>query len=239
MRNLRRSIASALFIVTAPASLAAQAFAGTGIASNVSGGLDSRWEISCRALNVSQLAAAPCNSTTASPFTQASVITATPGGWAAVPLGPNGVRYIGALPSGSVGNSIGENAAYEYTFRTTFFIDAGDLSGAQLELNPLRIDNYWVGFTLNGGALQTGAITPTPLPPNGGNWTTPFSMIIASGFVAGVNTLEIKLSGNGQTDGLLLDGRVNVVPEPSTYALMATGLVGLVGVARRRRNVSA
>ena len=28
----------------------------------------------------------------------------------------------------------------------------------------------------------------------------------------------------------------NVVPEPSTYALMATGLIGLVGVARRRRN---
>ena len=28
---------------------------------------------------------------------------------------------------------------------------------------------------------------------------------------------------------------VNVVPEPSTYALMATGLVGMAGVARRRR----
>ena len=27
----------------------------------------------------------------------------------------------------------------------------------------------------------------------------------------------------------------NVVPEPSTYALMATGLIGLVGISRRRR----
>jgi hypothetical protein len=239
MRTLRRSIASALFIASAPITLAAQAFAGTGIASNVSGGLDSRWEVSCRALSASRLAVAPCNSTTASPFSQASVITATPFGWADVPLGPNGVRYIGALPSGSVGNSNGEDASYEYTFRTTFFVDAGDVSRSQLELSPMRIDNYWVGFTLNGGALQTGAITPTPLPPNGGNWTTPFSMIINSGFVAGVNTLEITVSGNGKTDGLLVDGRVNVVPEPSTYALMATGLVGVVGVARRRRNVTA
>ena len=31
----------------------------------------------------------------------------------------------------------------------------------------------------------------------------------------------------------------NVVPEPSTYALMATGLIGIVGVARRRRNTAA
>lgn len=239
MRSLRTFIASAVLLATAPVSLAAQAFAGTGIASNVSGGVDTRWQVSCRALSGSQLAAAPCNSTTASPFAQASVITAAPGGWAAVPLGTNGVRYIGALPSGSVGNSVGENAAYEYTFRTTFFVDANDLAGAQLELNPMRIDNYWMGFTLNGGALQTGAITPTPLPPNGGNWTTTFSMLINSGFVAGVNTLDITLRGNGQTDGLLVDGRMNVVPEPSTYALMATGLVGLVGVARRRRNVTA
>jgi hypothetical protein len=48
-------------------------------------------------------------------------------------------------------------------------------------------------------------------------------------------------------DGTLIDVNVppvvvpptNVVPEPSTYALMATGLVGLVGMARRRRNTAA
>jgi len=239
MLNLRPTLAAALFAAIAPLSLAAQAFAGTGIASNVVGGLDTRWQVSCRALSATRLGGAPCGSTTASAFASAPVIWAAPGGWASVPLGINGVRYIGAVPSGSVGNSRGEDASYEYTFRTTFSIAAEDLMGAQLELEPLRIDNYWVGFVLNGGALQPGAVSPTPLGPNGGNWTTPFSLIINSGLQAGVNTLDLVISGNGQTDGILLDGRVNVVPEPSTYVLMATGLLGLGGIVRRRRLATA
>jgi hypothetical protein len=48
-------------------------------------------------------------------------------------------------------------------------------------------------------------------------------------------------------DGTLIDVNVppvvvpptNVIPEPSTYALMATGLVGLFGMARRRRSTAA
>jgi PEP-CTERM motif len=43
--------------------------------------------------------------------------------------------------------------------------------------------------------------------------------------------------GNGGRQELLIPISVGVVPEPSTYALMATGLIGLVVIARRRRTV--
>jgi PEP-CTERM motif len=38
-------------------------------------------------------------------------------------------------------------------------------------------------------------------------------------------------------DNLSVNIGSDVVPEPSTYALMGTGLIGLVGVARRKRSV--
>ena len=35
-----------------------------------------------------------------------------------------------------------------------------------------------------------------------------------------------------------LDGDMHVIPEPSTYALMATPLAGIVYIARRRKNAA-
>ncbi|MCU0627563.1 MAG: PEP-CTERM sorting domain-containing protein [Gemmatimonadaceae bacterium] len=44
------------------------------------------------------------------------------------------------------------------------------------------------------------------------------------------NIRSLTISGFG--------GNQNVIPEPSTYALMATGLAGLAGFARRRRGAT-
>jgi len=48
-------------------------------------------------------------------------------------------------------------------------------------------------------------------------------------------TVGVKAGGAELSHASLYVGRLNVVPEPSTYALMATGLAGIVGIARRRR----
>ena len=75
-----------------------------------------------------------------------------------------------------------------------------------------------------------------------------FSLFYYANTGSGVSVLNFNMAGvsenaNGGVQALshatIYRGRINgtpnvVVPEPSTYALMATGLVGLVGVARRR-----
>jgi hypothetical protein len=50
-----------------------------------------------------------------------------------------------------------------------------------------------------------------------------------------VDPIEAKIYGLQTVSG----GPSNVVPEPSTYVLLATGIAALGGVARRRRNAAA
>ena len=55
-------------------------------------------------------------------------------------------------------------------------------------------------------------------------------------FAIQVNNLAIDPNSNASITGRVF--ALNVVPEPSTYALMGTGLLGLLGVARRKKNAA-
>jgi len=82
-----------------------------------------------------------------------------------------------------------------------------------------------------------------PVVPSGGSGCTTgasFCPFASVGVAFAGTALSVRFGGAANQIGFddITFGSVtpgNVVPEPSTYALMATGLVGLFGAARRRR----
>lgn len=233
MRIVRTSLAAALVAIVP--SIASAQINATGL--GAPGTADPNWQVKCEILVVGVTNPA-CSER--DDFAPAIISAANPGGWANDPLAPTNARYIGLTESNTIGGNQGENPRYRYTFRTTVTIP--DFAAyTQLVLDPLWLDNYWVGFAINEGPINTllrpldAQGNPT-VAPNGNNWNRRFTLVIPEGsFNQGANTLDIIVDGNGLTDGLLVAGRLNVVPEPSTYALMATGLAGLATLARRRR----
>jgi hypothetical protein len=150
-------------------------------------------------------------------------------------------KWITAVSTaGSQQSGWGTGTGNTAILRRTFDLTGYDLSTVSMTGNwrfADYFDNLAHGLFINGvrfdGALGTLA-----------NWDDdhPFALGAAS-FVAGVNTVEVRgYSVNSQYDGLFLDATVTgrllpgaVVPEPSSIALLATGVVVLLGAARRRR----
>jgi len=140
--------------------------------------------------------------------------------------GPNS-RWIN--PSGWMGEWL---AAANYLYRTTFSLSGLIPSSASLSLN-IASDNSCKVF-LNG--VDTGILTSA----TGFSSFAAFS--INSGFLAGLNTLDFALNnavdlsvGNFNPTGLRveLNGTANVVPEPTSVALI--GLGGMMLFALRRK----
>ena len=201
-------------------------------------GTPNAWQVSCSTTSIPELTIVQASQPTGqcnSAWQNALIVNPNANGWADPTPTPTGASYISVVSDGNLWfTTPDENPHYLYTFRT--YIDLSTIKEPkQLIIPELRFDNYFVGFSINGGALYTDGVSPLPLAAPGGNWQTLFSVNRqVSEFTSSSNNyIDFVIAGNGRTDGLLLSGFV--VPEPTSIVLVATGLLGLAGVRMRRK----
>jgi hypothetical protein len=154
----------------------------------------------------------------------------------------DGVTWIA---NNSTGTNGGIGTWTFFVFRQTIDLTGFDPATADLKFQWAADDSgegfaargSWTPkFRVNGGALINGS-WPGTATYSFGNVTD-----IHSGFVAGINTLDFYVEGNGVTDGFALKPlglTVAAIPEPASFALLAAGLGVIVATTRRRRAAAA
>jgi hypothetical protein len=130
-------------------------------------------------------------------------------------------------------------------YEASWTAEIGGATSMSLDVyTPNASFGYYCQFQLGLVNNDTGYVALNPVYTGTGigsetTITVPISPSVAATLAASSNPTQLFIQiGGGYTAGnetMYLDN-LRVVPEPSTFALLGFGVLGLVGVARRRRS---
>ena len=201
----------AIVATTAPSGLSAQLIRSTGV--NLVLGRDQSWLVSTNAgVN----------------FGAAFFVTTPPSPpWLA---NTGAYAWISATESGTGAPS------GSYVFREVFDLTGYNASTFGFDFRCSK-DNDGGTYKLNGSAASAAVCAPL------NTYSFGSTVSLNSGFVPGSNTIDFFVTGDQTTDGFVLSVDAiratplgtSTVPEPATMGLLATGLVSLTALRRRKK----
>ena len=123
-------------------------------------------------------------------------------------------------PSNSSDDNITSNESLKLSFANSVFFSTLGMRSEGHNVTGWSANSMFE-YRVDGGAWTAGA-----LPANSGNFA-----LNATG-----KDFEFRYKSTGGDQFYISGATATVVPEPSTYLLMASGLAGLMVMARRRRS---